>query len=745
MSQALQQYIDVIMDYDLVINYRPGLLHIVPDALSRMYTNAYNDENKVWGTVPNLEFINNFAKISSPSDFLCQQSINDITPLHVLRKRHEPTSKVGEGDDELTENNNIIVNSINIDAVIENSIHKTNKTQQTPTHATVSYCTKPTATTLDAQNNAVTQPYYQFKTNDQCESLCNARITIGEQYEFDHATLSAPWFSQDSEHVIRQGTAIVNKINHVEFSRDVLDEAEAEEARQQAYELEHNITTSHQPSTTSSADSTIRPAKNDLTTSEDMSEELLSEEEKLLVAQAKRGRFIPSPARRTKIVQDAHMRGHFGEKAMYAYIDRENHWWPGVREDIKKEIKECADCQRFSAYQFGFEPARSITASLPGDHLQVDLAQLPKSVDGHNYILIVVDVFTGFALLKPLKEKTGTAAAFAIWGILCTIGLPKILQSDNGTEFKNELLSTLLRITGVEQRFISSYNPRSDGKVERTVQTVKNTIVKLLQGHTSLWPLFVPFVQLMYNTKVQALTGSSPFCLMFGRKLNELRDYTNIPYEPITHESWQQHQDKIVSLILPQINKRINEKKTEQRTALDKTRKTLVHTKLIPGSIVMIPDPLYLVNPAMRPSTTPKFVGPYTVVRRTLNGPYVLRDGTGAPLDRHINIDQMKILLRAGEKPPRKPLAEQQEHEHATTESYIIEEVVDNKVVRGEQKYLVKWKDYPASENTWEPIHHFNDYGCIEKYWKNKIIAQQREAINNNAPNVAHIIYTHRN
>ena len=58
----------------------------------------------------------------------------------------------------------------------------------------------------------------------------------------------------------------------------------------------------------------------------------------------------------------------------------------------------------------------------------------------------------------------------------------------------------------------------SDGKVERTVKTIKDTVVKLLHGAVALWPLYIPFVQLVFNNKVQELTGSTPFSLMFGRR-----------------------------------------------------------------------------------------------------------------------------------------------------------------------------------------------------------------------------------
>ena len=41
LSTALQQWLDVLLDYDLSIMYRPGVLHVIPDALSRMYMSSY--------------------------------------------------------------------------------------------------------------------------------------------------------------------------------------------------------------------------------------------------------------------------------------------------------------------------------------------------------------------------------------------------------------------------------------------------------------------------------------------------------------------------------------------------------------------------------------------------------------------------------------------------------------------------------------------------------------------------------
>ena len=149
----------------------------------------------------------------------------------------------------------------------------------------------------------------------------------------------------------------------------------------------------------------------------------------------------------------------------------------------------------------------------------------------------------------------------------------------------------------------------------------------------------------------------------------------------------------------------------------------------------MIEDDTYISNPSIRPVTVPKYVGPYAVVYRTKNGPYALRDSTGLALKRHVNIDQMKVLFRAGVHKPKVPVPEGEE-------SYEIEEVLAHDDTGQEQEYKVKWKNYPLSEATWEPITMFDDYACVERYWK-QVMLKEAEADKKKKPvAVHHLFYT---
>lgn len=604
---ALQQWLDVLLDYDLTIIYRPGVLHVIPDALSRMYMSSYADNVDTWGTHSNIRIIDAFTHVSLPSDFLCQQSLDAIKAPTATRKRHQfaPTQRSGGG--KLTSTQAALLSLLHED----------------------------------------TSP---FDSN------------AADMHEFINATSVGPLF------------ACATELPPPQLCMASLNAAG-----------------------------------------------VLTDEEKLLIAQEKRGKTVPAVDQRQQIVEAAHAAGHYGEKAMYAHIDNEGYWWPHMRDDIASEIRDCRDCQRYNIIHCGYHPARSITATLPGDHYQIDLASMPTSMEGHKFILVLVDVFTGFVMLKPIIDKEASTVARAVWEICCIIGVPKILQSDNGLEFSNRIINALCRLTGISRRFIAPYNPRADGKVERTVKTVKDTVVKLLHGAVALWPLYIPFVQLVFNNKVQELTGSSPFTLMFTRPLNQLIDYTTQPHAPISMDDWQQHQEKVVSLIFPSVSDRIKGKQESMRAKLDALRKKVTSDELLPGTVVMIKDPIYLLNPSLRPTREPTWIGPYTIVRRTLYGPYILRDDTGQVYARQVNIDQMKVLYSPSAIPSQRAVEDEN--------TYEVDYIISHRERNGQYEYLIKWKGYDKKDATWENEDAFNDPQPVERYFKLLQIKKQAKNV----------------
>ena len=676
MTVALQQWMDVILDYDLLIQYRPGVLHVVPDALSRMYTSAYADDDKVWGTVDNITFLHTLDNktVFSPSDFLCEESLAQIKPPSNVKRRHaDPLSHAkSEGG----------------------KTRKSLSSQEVKSRITKN------------QSQSVSMMSVSDLT---LEDFNDISMDLEEEYGYDHN--EAPLFAACEPFTARIMALVCrNKVRtqSVDFSHARMWQVKAHGWSPSLSTLvseadeDENVDDDVQPSVSFPASSSIPSPPNIK----------LTDEEKLLLAQEKRGKMIPDERKRNDLLVNAHV-GHFGEKAMYYHIEREGYWWPRMRQDIKKIIADCNDCRRFNYTTQGFHPSLSVVSSLPGDHYQMDLAEFPRSIDGKKYCLIVIDVFSGFLMLKALKNQEARTVAAALWEICAVIGPPKVIQSDNGPQFISGTIRALTRLLGIEHRFISQYNPRADGKVERVVQTVKQAVLKLLHGATVYWPLHLPFVQFTYNDKVQALTGSTPFSLMFGRRPNSFLNFTLDPSTqlPKNMDEWKSRQHEITSLVFPSLRVRMDEGQQAYRERLDSTRRRLVIDPLKVGTVVYIKDPKYLLNPGTRPTREPAFIGPYTVLRPTRLNSYILIDGTGKRLERTVPLDQIKVISDPDQPGPQPPDAKKE---------YVIEKILDHRESKteGGLEYLVRWKGY--KKPTWCHERDFVDVAVIDAYFKKK-------------------------
>ena len=100
-----------------------------------------------------------------------------------------------------------------------------------------------------------------------------------------------------------------------------------------------------------------------------------------------------------------------------------------------------------------------------------DMQSMQKFNDGYRYLLVCIDVFSKYAWVVPLKNKTGLSLVDAFKTILSSGRKPEKIITDQGTEFFNKHFKALLKDEDIE--LYNTYNETKASVVERLIRTLK--------------------------------------------------------------------------------------------------------------------------------------------------------------------------------------------------------------------------------------------------------------------------------
>lgn len=424
--------------------------------------------------------------------------------------------------------------------------------------------------------------------------------------------------------------------------------------------------------------------------------------------------YITPPANQHKsILQRVHSFGHFGAEAIVKTVHNEGLHWVHIMKDALEIVKECPACQKYNIVRRGYNPLRPVFAYLPGDHWAIDLCgPFPTSTKGNNYLLVMVDVCTRFNVYRPLPDKKSDTVIHTLIQVFGDFGYPKIVQSDNGTEFKNQFFKNLYTTMNIDHRLSTPYHPRGNGVAERYVRIAQEIIQKHIQGTKVDWDWYTPIAQLAVNHKISKRLQTAPFSLMFARHMNtsyaaldKNKTDTDITSKnPISYQKLLDRMDYMADIVFPAIKERTDMVVKAQKEAFNKKY-----------PIVNFPINSYVVArlPTRTSKLAPVYEGPYIVVNKTENGNYILKDMTGALTSRNYTPSELKLISHDETIP--------------TDEIYEVEAIINHRGTEQNREYKIRWKGYSAEDDTWEKSIDINAQDCIDTYWKRINILKGKE------------------
>ncbi|XP_021995483.1 uncharacterized protein LOC110892636 [Helianthus annuus] len=146
-----------------------------------------------------------------------------------------------------------------------------------------------------------------------------------------------------------------------------------------------------------------------------------------------------SPSEAKYLIQEIHagICGiHAGPRAVIIKIQNAGYYWPGMHEVAVGKLRKCRSCQKYDPLTL--RPKNNlvpVTAAWPFQKWAVDIVgPFPLAPGKLKYLIVAIDYFTKSVEAKPLAKITAENAKKFLWEhIVCRIGLPLYLVSDNGT------------------------------------------------------------------------------------------------------------------------------------------------------------------------------------------------------------------------------------------------------------------------------------------------------------------------
>ncbi len=317
-----------------------------------------------------------------------------------------------------------------------------------------------------------------------------------------------------------------------------------------------------------------------------------------------------------------HSHLHPGKNKIISII-KDKYWWPGFQKDIATYTRTCKSCQMIkSGKQKKTGNIKLFPCKRPFQMVSIDLVgPLPVTTDGYRYIVSMIDRFSRYCMLVPVKDMRALTVLNALERWVCTFGPPDSVLSDNGTQFLSALFKHYEATTGIKPKYTTTYHPECNGMIERLHRWIKERLaliaydldLDLLDGKVmNDWSIYLNVIQYTYNTLPNVMTAHSPFDLILGQ--SRMKPLT-IEFQEKHPIEYRRYMDNRMAILHGDANYAQGKYDEQRRRQYDRNRKP-IHFEV--GDHVV-----YDVTPGKkgnRRKLEETWVGPYEVIAVWNNG-----------------------------------------------------------------------------------------------------------------------------
>ena len=170
-------------------------------------------------------------------------------------------------------------------------------------------------------------------------------------------------------------------------------------------------------------------------------------------------------------------------------------FWPGVKRDV---ICFCKTCRVTGKPNQTIPPTHLYPRPVigqPFDHVTADIVSpLVRSMGGYQYLLTMMFAATHFPEAVPLRTISARMVLKELLKFLSLFGLPKIAQTDCGSNFISCVFTRVLKQLHIQHNVSSTYHPESQGALESYHQTMKSMLRAYFLESGKAWVDAVPWL-----------------------------------------------------------------------------------------------------------------------------------------------------------------------------------------------------------------------------------------------------------
>ena len=357
----------------------------------------------------------------------------------------------------------------------------------------------------------------------------------------------------------------------------------------------------------------------------------------------------PEASRIVIACHDGTCGGHFSGRLTAQKILRAGYFWPTMFADAHRHATKCDACQRYARNDLHMAfPLIPSLPLLPFEKWGIDYVGPvhPTSSRQMAYIILAVDYLTKWVEAKAVKvANKKTTALFLFENVFSRFGVPRVLVSDRGTHFLNDLIEELTTTYGIDHRKTTPYHPQTNGLAERVNQTIVRILRKTIHDNKRDWDTKLNAALWAYRTTFKVTTKQTPFALVYGIEAI-LPIEIEIPSLRIAIEARlpvsESIHDRVLMLEGLNETRRLSAQHIETMARRRKVAFDKLHKKrsLNPGSLVMLQDGTRMEFPGKFDAI---WLGPFEVLDVYPNNTVQLATLDGTPFPSRTNAERCKV------------------------------------------------------------------------------------------------------